>query len=64
MKLSKYLIENGITTEQFARKMKVSYSTVCKWRTGVRTPDFPDTVAKIAKVTNGVVTADDWKKKE
>jgi DNA-binding transcriptional regulator YiaG len=59
MKLNKYLTDSRTTTEQFARKIKVTASTVSKWRAGYRKPNRVHT-ARVAKATNNAVTHDDW----
>jgi hypothetical protein len=59
MKLNEYLIKNRITTEQFARQVKCSFSAVCKWRVGERMPR-PKTIARIKRITKDNVTPADW----
>jgi transcriptional regulator with XRE-family HTH domain len=60
MKLSEYLLRKQITSEAFAKKMKVSISSVNKWRMdGYRIPR-PNLIAKIDKATSGSVKLRDW----
>lgn len=59
MKLRAYLREQGIKTEDFAKRLKVSKSAVAMWERGERMPRR-DALARIAKITDGEVTANDF----
>lgn len=60
MTLNKYLRKQQITSEQFARKVRVSVSSVNKWRMlGYRIPRAK-WIDKIHKATNGSVRLKDW----
>lgn len=59
MNLNEYLTKNRITSERFARTMKVSISAVSKWRIKNRMPR-PAMLAKIQKTTRGRVRPVDW----
>jgi len=60
MTLNAYLLKRGITSEQFAKKVRVSLSSVNKWRMkGYRIPRAA-MIRKIEKTTKGSVTLKDW----
>lgn len=59
MKLKEYLKTNEIRSEDFAKSLGVSRGGVLKWITGERFPR-PKALAKIEKVTDGQVTANDF----
>lgn len=60
MKLLDYLIANKILKNEFAALLGVPSSTVVRWTLGERQPRL-DAVARIAQLTNGAVTADDFR---
>jgi len=49
----------GKVIERFAKKVGYSIFAVRKWRAGERCPR-PRAIVKIAKVTNGQVSSNDW----
>jgi len=59
MTLDKYLKRAGITSQQFAIKLKASISSVNKWRAGYRLPR-PAAIERIAKMTKNRVKPSDW----
>lgn len=59
MKLNKYLVSRGITSREFAKKLKVSVQAVRKWRVGERTPR-QHLVLRIKQATKGAVSPNDW----
>lgn len=61
MKLRAYLKEHDISDEALSALAGGSFSAeaVRKWRFGVRTPR-PAQMAKLAELTNGAVTANDF----
>lgn len=59
MKLAAYLDKRGITAQAFATKMKISVSSVNKYRTQIRAPNRKMAL-RIARVTKGLVTVKDW----
>lgn len=60
MTLNAYLIKNQITSERFARTIRVSVSSVNKWRMlGYRIPRRA-MIGKIEKATSGSVKLRDW----
>jgi transcriptional regulator with XRE-family HTH domain len=59
MKLSDYLEANGITDAEFAALIRKDRSSVTRLRSGDTKPSW-DTAQKIAEVTNGVVTPNDF----
>ena len=59
MKLSDYLARVDKTRAQFAAEIGVDPITVGRYVTGTRRPRW-DTMARIAKATQGQVTADDF----
>jgi len=59
MRLKDYLKTNEIKSEDFAKSLDVSHGGVLKWITGERFPR-PTALAKIEKVTDGQVTANDF----
>lgn len=59
MKLGDYLAKRQITSQEFSIKMKVSLSTVQKWRIKNRLPRMP-MILKIEKATRGSVKLKDW----
>ena len=58
MTLDEYLTKTGQTEAQFSLLVGVKQSTINKWRRQQRLPRA-QILAKIAKVTNGDVTAND-----
>ena len=58
MTLAEYLKRNGLTREQFARKIKVQEMSVYRYLAG----RFPEkkVLVRIIKVTGGKVTADSF----
>jgi transcriptional regulator with XRE-family HTH domain len=60
MRLKEYLDDNGVSTEQFARRAGISASAVYKYRTGARRKPSPSTIMKIQKLTGGRVKLRDW----
>lgn len=60
MTLSAYLLKHKITSQQFAKTVRVSVSSVDKWRMpNFRVPRRA-TILKIEKATRGSVRAKDW----
>ena len=60
MTLNAYLLKKQITSERFAKALKVSVSSVNKWRmTGYRIPRAA-TIRKIHRATSGSVSLKDW----
>ncbi len=62
MTLQQYLDKNGIAADVFARKIRVSFSSVYKYRTGARKPR-EGVETKIWAITNGAVGPRDWERK-
>jgi transcriptional regulator with XRE-family HTH domain len=65
MKLADYLVANGMAAADFAERMGVHRSTVSRWLAPAE-PGKPvcrpswDELRKMAEVTNGAVTANDF----
>jgi transcriptional regulator with XRE-family HTH domain len=59
MKLADYMALVGIKDGPFAEKVGRDQSTISRIRRGEVLPDW-DTVARIAKATDGAVTANDF----
>ena len=60
MTLSDYCLKKRITSEQLAKTLKISVSSVNKWRmTGYRIPRAA-MIRKIEKATRGSVALKDW----
>ena len=59
MQLAEYLAVNRIRLHDFAEKIGMSAPSVSKLANGVNKPSF-DTMQKIAEVTGGLVSADDF----
>lgn len=59
MLLKTYLEQNEIDHEKFAKKANASVHGLKKWLRGERIPR-PKTIRRIAKITNGEVTAQDF----
>jgi len=59
MRLSDYLSREGISDAAFGEAIKVSRQAVHRYRTGIRMPDR-HTMTRIASVTAGEVTANDF----
>lgn len=59
MKLNEFLVTQKITSDKFARLLKVSTSAVSKWRAGTRLPK-PQMIKKIDKRSGGRVQLKDW----
>jgi transcriptional regulator with XRE-family HTH domain len=57
MTIRQYLDHHQLTITEFARRLKVSRAEVYKWLNG----RFPQgkSIAKLVKVTDGQITADD-----
>lgn len=64
MTLNDFLIKQKITTQQFAKNMRVSFSAVSKWRLPTKNPERRNPrramIERITKATNGKVTLKDW----
>ena len=61
MKLSKWLTDKGVTSPEFARRIKVSVHAVHKWRRGARIPR-PEQMSAIARATHNAVGPGDFYK--
>lgn len=59
MTLREYMKLNSITDAEMAALIGCSRSAVLKWRYGERTPRI-DQLRRIASVTDGAVTANDF----
>lgn len=60
MKLDQYLAINGLTDDAFAQTLGVAHRlTVNRYRRGLRVPR-PSIMRRIAEVTGGQVTANDF----
>jgi len=60
MKLADWMKANGLTDTKLARKMGIRHvSTVHRWRTGVRKPDWP-CLQRIMEITKGKVKPEDF----
>jgi transcriptional regulator with XRE-family HTH domain len=59
MKLSDYMSLRGLTDEALAKSVGVDRSAVTKWRRETMRPDWPS-LAKLAEVTKGAVTPNDF----
>lgn len=58
-KLERYLTENRLSQDDFAARVGVSQVAVSRWIAGTRMPRR-ETLARIASLTNGQVTANDF----
>ena len=58
-RLRKYLIQNGLTQEQFAAAAQVPGPQVSLWLSGSRKPSLASAF-KLQKATDGFVQATDW----
>lgn len=59
MKLAKYLADQKLTYEEFAKATGYTVFSVGKWARQQRLPR-PDAMRKIAEATGGAVTANDF----
>jgi len=59
MQLKTYLEKDNTTQEQFAETLGVAQATVNRWINGTRMPR-PAHMRRIAEVTGGEVTANDF----
>jgi DNA-binding transcriptional regulator YiaG len=59
MTLNEWLSKNKVRPEIFADSIRVSRGAVLKWMSGERFPR-KGALAKISRVTNGQVTANDF----
>lgn len=59
MRLDRYIDTHGFTRQQFADAIGCEQPTVSRFITGARMPN-PDLMRKIADVTNGEVTPNDF----
>lgn len=59
MKLHEYMAREGVSDGEFASLIGKTRMAVFRYRTERRTPT-PDVMAKIAEVTNGAVTPNDF----
>jgi transcriptional regulator with XRE-family HTH domain len=59
MTLTEYLLNNGETGSQFARRIDVAQATVHRYCNGVRIPR-PEILQRIQVATNGAVTPNDF----
>lgn len=59
-RLDWWLWANRTTADQFAKRLKVHYSLVSRYRTGARLPT-DEHKAQIAKLTAGAVSEKDWR---
>ena len=59
MKLSTYLLVNGLTVSQFAKTLGTSHTTVSRYASGARRPGL-DMVQRIYEATNRKVRAEDF----
>jgi transcriptional regulator with XRE-family HTH domain len=59
MTINEYLKKHKLTAEQFAKKAKISVSSVNKWRTKNRSPGGRN-ILKIERATLGSVQLRDW----
>jgi hypothetical protein len=57
--LARYMAENGVPFTDFRDRLGCSTGCLRKWMSGVRTPR-PAQMAKLAELTNGAVTANDF----
>lgn len=54
-----YMAKEGVGASEMARRLGVSHSAVIRWRDRQRVPR-PTVMLKIAQVTGGAVTANDF----
>ena len=59
MQLKRYLSKSGEDPGVFSEKVGVTIYAMRKWLRGERIPR-PETIMKIKKATDGLVTAEDW----
>lgn len=59
MTLSEFMTSRSMTDAQLAQQLECSTGAVRKWRYGERTPR-PDQMRRIAEVTDGQVTPNDF----
>lgn len=57
--LAQYLTQRGITQADFATRLGVECSTVCRWASGKRYPGVADAIA-IESATGGEVPLRSW----
>ena len=60
MLLRDWLIQNDVRLEDCANRLNIGVRQVYRWVAGTAKPTLRN-VYKIAKITNGAVTADDWR---
>lgn len=60
MTLNAYLLKHKITSERFAKTLKVSISSVNKWRMENYRIPRPAAIRRIEKATKGSVRLKDW----
>ncbi|MFD1199547.1 helix-turn-helix domain-containing protein [Brucella gallinifaecis] len=58
-KLKTYLKDNGLSHDAFAKEVDATQATITRYVRGDRFPT-PQMIVKIAKATNGEITASDW----
>lgn len=61
-KLGTYLKDKGLSHEAFAKEVEATQATITRYVRGDRFPT-PQMIVKIAKATNGEVSASDWYEK-
>lgn len=59
MKLSEWMIANGVSDDQLAEKVAVDRATISRLRRGKHRPSWP-LVAKLSEISDGKVTANDF----
>lgn len=59
MKLKTYMTENNLSQSDLARQLNMTQAAVSMWVSGERRPDW-DSLAKLAHLTGGAVTANDF----
>ncbi len=59
MTLKEFLVRHNMTSEEFAKAMRVTHSTVSKWRAGTRVPRLAH-IKKVARLTKNKVSLSDW----
>lgn len=59
MTITEYLAREGLSHAEFARRLGVEQSTVSRWVSGERRPEWPQ-LARLRKVTGGAVQPNDF----
>lgn len=59
MKLKTYMTENNLSQSDLARQLNMTQAAVSMWVSGERRPDWAS-LAKLAQLTGGAVTANDF----